>query len=311
MFNKSDKIPLVVIFGPTASGKSDLAIRLCKEIDGEVVTADSMQVYKGMDIGTAKPSLDEMRGVPHHMIDVAEPTENYSLAKYVEDAEKVIEKIWQNGKIPVLAGGKGLYIDTLVNGMVLSETNTDEEYRKGLYDMAQEKGNEYVHNLLKEVDLKSAENIHPNNLKRVIRALEFYKVSGKKQSEHIKKAERCETPYNTFKFGIAVDRELLYERINKRVDIMFDKGLVAEVEKLKNAGIDERYTSMQAIGYKEVLLYLNGNMTFDEMSELLKKATRNYAKRQNTWFKREQDTLWIDPQNENTISMIKESIGIK
>ena len=311
MFNKSDKIPLVVIFGPTASGKSDLAIRLCKEIDGEVVTADSMQVYKGMDIGTAKPSLDEMRGVPHHMIDVAEPTENYSLAKYVEDAEKVIEKIWQNGKIPVLAGGTGLYIDTLVNGMVLSETNTDEEYRKGLYDMAQEKGNEYVHNLLKEVDLKSAENIHPNNLKRVIRALEFYKVSGKKQSEHIKKAERCETPYNTFKFGIAVDRELLYERINKRVDIMFDKGLVAEVEKLKNAGIDERYTSMQAIGYKEVLLYLNGNMTFDEMSELLKKATRNYAKRQNTWFKREQDTLWIDPQNENTISMIKESIGIK
>ena len=181
MFNKSDKIPLVVIFGPTASGKSDLAIKVCKEIGGEVVTADSMQIYKGMDIGTAKPDLEEMQGVPHYMIDVAEPTENYSLARYVEDATKVIENIWQNGKIPVLAGGTGLYIDTLINGMVLSETNTDEEYRKSLYDLAQQNGNEYVHNLLKEIDLKSAENIHPNNLKRVIRALEFYKVSGKKQ----------------------------------------------------------------------------------------------------------------------------------
>ena len=310
MFNKSDKIPLVVIFGPTASGKSDLAIKVCKEIGGEVVTADSMQIYKGMDIGTAKPDLEEMQGVPHYMIDVAEPTENYSLARYVEEATKVIENIWQNGKIPVLAGGTGLYIDTLINGMVLSETNTDEEYRKSLYDLAQQNGNEYVHNFLKEVDLKSAENIHPNNLKRVIRALEFYKVSGKKQSEHIEKAEKSETPYNTFKFGISLDRELLYERINKRVDIMFEKGLVAEVEELKNNGVDERYTSMQAIGYKEVLLYLNGNLDFDEMSELLKKATRNYAKRQITWFKREQDTMWIDPKDENVIEIIKQSIRL-
>ena len=310
MFNKSDKIPLVVIFGPTASGKSDLAIKVCKEIGGEVVTADSMQIYKGMDIGTAKPDLEEMQGVPHYMIDVAEPTENYSLARYVEEATKVIENIWQNGKIPVLAGGTGLYIDTLINGMVLSETNTDEEYRKSLYDLAQQNGNEYVHNFLKEVDLKSAENIHPNNLKRVIRALEFYKVSGKKQSEHIEKAQKAETPYNTFKFGISLDRELLYERINKRVDIMFEKGLVAEVEKLKNNGVDERYTSMQAIGYKEVLLYLNGNLDFDEMSELLKKATRNYAKRQITWFKREQDTMWIDPKDENVIEIIKQSIRL-
>lgn len=310
MFNKSDKIPLVVIFGPTASGKSDLAIKVCKEIGGEVVTADSMQIYKGMDIGTAKPDLEEMQGVPHYMIDVAEPTENYSLARYVEEATKVIENIWQNGKIPVLAGGTGLYIDTLINGMVLSETNTDEEYRKSLYDLAQQNGNEYVHNLLKEVDLKSAENIHPNNLKRVIRALEFYKVSGKKQSAHIEKAQKAETPYNTFKFGISLDRELLYERINKRVDIMFEKGLVAEVEELKNEGVDERYTSMQAIGYKEVLLYLNGNLDFDEMSELLKKATRNYAKRQITWFKREQDTMWIDPKDENVIEIIKQSIRL-
>ena len=307
---KSDKIPLVVIFGPTASGKSDLAIKVCKEIGGEVVTADSMQVYKGMDIGTAKPDVDEMQGVPHYMIDIAEPIENYSLARYVEDATKVIEKIWEKGKIPVLAGGTGLYIDTLINGMVLSETNTDEEYRKNLYDLAQQQGNEYVHNLLKEVDLKSAENIHPNNLKRVIRALEFYKVSGKKQSEHIEKAEKAETPYNVFKFGITLDRELLYDRINKRVDIMFEKGLIEEVTKLKDAGVDERYTSMQAIGYKEVLLYLNGDLTFDEMSELLKKATRNYAKRQVTWFKREQNTVWIDPKDENVIDLIKQKIAL-
>lgn len=310
MFDKNAKIPLVVIFGPTASGKSDLAVKVCKEIGGEVVTADSMQIYKGFDIGTAKPDKDEMQGIPHHMIDVAEPTENYSLARYVEDAGKVIEKVWQKGKIPVLAGGTGLYIDTLINGMVLSETNTDEEYRQSLYDLAQKNGNEYVHNLLKEVDLKSAESIHPNNLKRVIRALEFYKTSGIPQSQHIEKAEKTETPYNTLKFGISVDREILYDKINRRVDIMLEKGLVDEVENLKNAGVDERYTSMQAIGYKEVLLYLKGNLSYDEMSELIKKATRNYAKRQNTWFKREQNTTWIEPGDAKISEIIKKTMEL-
>ena len=310
MFDKNTKIPLVVIFGPTASGKSDLAVKVCREIGGEVVTADSMQVYKGMDIGTAKPDLDEMQGIPHHMIDVAEPTEDYSLARYVEEAGAVIEKVWQRGKIPVLAGGTGLYIDTLINGTVLSETDKDEEYRQSLYEMAEKKGNEYVHNLLKEVDLKSAENIHPNNLKRVIRALEFYKTSGIPQSEHIQKAEKAETPYNTFKFGISVDRDVLYDKINRRVDIMFEKGLVEEVEALKNRGIDERYTSMQAIGYKEVLLYLKGELAFDEMSELLKKVTRNYAKRQNTWFKREQNTTWIAPNDAKNLEIFKKTMEL-
>ena len=310
MFDKNTKIPLVVIFGPTASGKSDLAVKVCKEIGGEVVTADSMQIYKGFDIGTAKPDLDEMQGIPHHMIDVAEPTENYSLARYVEDAKLVIEKVWQKGKIPVLAGGTGLYIDTLINGTVLSETNTDEEYRQSLYDLAQKNGNEYVHNLLKEVDLKSAESIHPNNLKRVIRALEFYKTSGIPQSQHIEKAEKTDTPYNTFKFGMSVDREILYDKINRRVDIMLEKGLVEEVESLKNAGVDERYTSMQAIGYKEVLLYLNGNLSYDEMSELIKKATRNYAKRQNTWFKREQNTTWVTPGDAKITEIFKKTMDL-
>lgn len=298
---------MIVIFGPTASGKSDLAVKVAKEINGEIITADSMQVYKGMDIGTAKPTEEEMQGIVHHMIDVCKPDENYSLARYVEDAEKVIKEVASKNKVPVLAGGTGLYIDTLINGMVLSETNTDESYRESLYEMAKQNGNEYVHNLLKEVDLKSADAIHPNNLKRVIRALEFYKVSGIPQSEHIDKAEKAETPYDCLKFGIATEREKLYERINLRVDKMLQKGLVEEVEALKNAGIDERYTSMQGIGYKEVLLYLNGNLSYDEMAELIKKATRNYAKRQNTWFKREQNTMWIDNKDENITQLFKKS----
>ncbi len=307
---KNDKIPLIVIFGPTASGKSDLAVKVAKEVGGEIVTADSMQVYKRMNIGTAKPTQEEMAGIVHHMIDVCEPDENYSLAKYVEDAGDVIEKVWQKGKIPVLAGGTGLYIDTLINGTVLSETNTDEAYRETLYEEAKQKGNEYVHNLLKEVDLKSAENIHPNNLKRVIRALEFYKTSGIPQSEHIEKAEKVDTPYNAFKFGLSVDRELLYDKINRRVDIMLERGLIEEVETLKNDGVDEKYTSMQGIGYKEVLLHLNGHLSYDEMSELIKKATRNYAKRQNTWFKREQNTTWIAPDDAKNLEIFKKTMEL-
>lgn len=310
MCNTDKKIPVIVIFGPTASGKSALSVEVAKNFSGEVVTADSMQVYKHMDIGTAKPTKEEMQGIAHHMIDVAEPTENYSLARYVKEAEEVIKTVWRGGKIPILAGGTGLYIDTLINGTVLSETKNDEEYRKSLYDLAQENGNEYVHNLLKEIDEESAQNIHPNNVKRVIRALEFYKTTGTKQSEHIAKAEKIESSYKTFKFGISSDRDVLYERINKRVDVMFEKGLVEEVEGLLSKGVDERYTSMQAIGYKEVQLYLNGSMSFDEMSELLKKATRNYAKRQNTWFKREQNTTWVDIEDKKIIEIFKKTIEL-
>ena len=310
MFNKEKKIPLIVIFGPTASGKSDLAIKVCKELEGEVVTADSMQVYKRMNIGTAKPTLEEMDGVAHHMIDVAEPTENYSLARYVQEAESVIKKVWQSGKIPVLAGGTGLYIDTLINGTVLSDTSSDEEYRSSLYEIAKEKGNLYVHDLLKEVDIEAALSIHPNNLKRVIRALEFYKVSGIRQSEHIARAQTIDSPYNAFKFGIYSERETLYERINKRVEKMLALGLVEEVQSLKADGVDERYTSMQAIGYKEVLQHLNGNITYEEMAELIKKATRNYAKRQNTWFKREQNTTWLDLRDKKIIEIFKKTMEL-
>ncbi|MBQ2897767.1 MAG: tRNA (adenosine(37)-N6)-dimethylallyltransferase MiaA [Clostridia bacterium] len=301
---------MVVIFGPTASGKSDLAVKVARELNGEVVTADSMQVYKRMNIGTAKPTIEEMQGIKHHMIDVAEPTENYSLARYIKEAECVIQKVWSNGKIPVLAGGTGLYIDTLINGTVLSETDCDQEYRKSLYDLAQEKGNDYVYDLLKKVDLQSAESIHPNNLKRVIRALEFYKTSGIRQSEHIKKAEMVNSPYKVFKFGTLTERENLYNKINLRVDKMLENGLVNEVDELRADGIDGKYTSMQAIGYKEVLEYLNGNISYEEMSELIKKSTRNYAKRQITWFKREQNTTWIDVSDKKIIEMFKKTMEL-
>ncbi len=310
MCSKCEKIPLIVIFGPTASGKSDLAVKVAKNVNGEIITADSMQVYKGMDIGTAKPTIEEMQGIAHYMIDVAEPTENYSLARYVKEAETVIQNVWKNGKIPILAGGTGLYIDTLINGTVLSETKNDEQYRENLYALAQQNGNDYVYNLLKEVDEKSAQNIHPNNLKRVIRALEFFKTTGVKQSEHIEKGKTTESKYQIFKFGISTDREALYERINKRVDKMFEKGLVTEVEELLKKGVDQRYTSMQAIGYKEVLTYLNGSLSYIEMTELLKKATRNYAKRQITWFKREQNTTWVDISDKKIIEIFKKTMEL-
>jgi len=304
-----DKKPLVVIMGPTASGKTSLAVEVCKKIGGEVVTADSMQVYKRMNIGTAKPTIDEMQGIKHHMIDVVEPTEIYSLADYVKDATKAIDEVYKNGKIPVLSGGTGLYIDTLVNGVELNDGNSDEEYRNFLYKLAEEKGNDSVYELLKEVDIKSAENIHPNNLKRVIRALEFYKTTGNKQSAHIEKGEKNST-YNACKFCLFPQRELLYEKINKRVDIMLEQGLVEEVNALISEGVNGDCTSMQGIGYKEICLYLEGKISLDEAAELIKMGTRRYAKRQFTWFKRENDTYFVDNSFELNLDYFVKTIAL-
>ncbi len=305
----TDKKPLVVIMGPTASGKTSLAVEVCKKIDGEVVTADSMQVYKRMNIGTAKPDEEEMQGIKHHMIDVLEPTQAYSLADYVKDASVAIESIYAKGKIPVLAGGTGLYIDTLINGVELSDVTSDEEYRKTLYHLAREQGNEAVHKLLCQTDLKSAQTIHPNNLKRVIRALEFYKTTGTKQSEHIDKGEK-NSNYNTCKFCLFPQREILYEKINKRVDIMISKGLVEEVENLLKDGVDSKSTSMQGIGYKEIVLFLENKITLDEAIEMIKTGTRRYAKRQVTWFKREQNTDFVDNSFEINVDNFVKTIEL-
>ena len=286
------KIPLIVLMGPTASGKTAMAVQICKKYGGEVVTADSMQVYKYMDIGTAKPTADEMQGIKHHMIDLVLPTENYSLADYVTCAKKVIEDIHSRGKIPVLAGGTGLYIDTLTDNVELSQGDKDEALREELTLLAKEKGEDKLFEILRGVDPESCETIHKNNVKRVIRAIEFFKTTGIKQSEHIKNTVR-NSPYDMVKLCLSWDREILYERINKRVDIMFDMGLAEEVEKVRAMGVDSSCTSMQGIGYKEAFPYLDGMLSLEETKDIIKQGTRRYAKRQITWFKREQNTHFV------------------
>lgn len=303
-----NKKPLIVLFGPTASGKTALAVEICKEINGEVVTADSMQVYKGMDIGTAKPDYEEMQGILHHMIDLIEPFENYSLAQYVDDASKCIDDILRRGKIPVLAGGTGLYIDTLVDNVSLSEEERDEDYRKELTELSEKQGNGVLMEMLRKVDLESAKKLHLNDTKRIIRALEVFRATGIPQSEHIRRSREKDSPYNAVKFCITADREKLYERINLRVDKMFEKGLLGEVEALSKKGIDERYTSMQGIGYKEVLSHLRGELSLDECADLIKQSTRRYAKRQVSWFKREQNTVEFDMFCEKKLEIFKKHI---
>lgn len=293
-----EKIPLIVLAGPTASGKSALAVEICKKYDMEIVTADSMQVYKHMNIGTAKPCKEEMQGIKHHMIDLVEPYEEYSLKDYVNDATKVINEIYSKGKIPLLTGGTGLYIDTLINNISLSETKKDEKLREDLEKYAKENGNDALHLMLKELDEESYNTIHPNNVKRVIRAIEFFKTTGIKQSEHIKASKQA-SPYNALKFCISFDRAVLYERINLRVDKMIDMGLVDEVEKIKAMGVTYENTSMQGIGYKEIMCYLDGNTSLSDAIDTIKMSTRRYAKRQNTWFKRWYDGYFVEPDLRN------------
>lgn len=290
-----EKIPLVVLLGPTASGKTAMAVEICKKYGGEVVTADSMQVYKYMDIGTAKPTFDEMQGIKHHMIDLAEPTENFSLADYVKEAKTVIEDIHKRGKLPVLAGGTGLYIDTLIQNIELSDGDKDEALRAELTELAEKEGEDKLFAILREVDPMSCETIHKNNIKRVIRAIEFFKTTGVRQSDHIKNTVK-NSPYDMTKICLSWDREVLYERINRRVDIMFDMGLADEVEKVRNMGVTKDNTSMQGIGYKEVFPYLDGQLSLEETKDIIKQGTRRYAKRQLTWFRREENTSFVEAE---------------
>ena len=296
------KIPLIVLMGPTASGKTSMAVEICKKYGGEVVTADSMQVYKYMDIGTAKPTYEEMQGIKHHMIDLVEPTEEYSLAEYVKEAKKVIEDIHSRGKLPVLAGGTGLYIDTLISDIELSDGDKDESLRNELYEVAKNQGEDKLFEILREIDPASCETIHKNNVKRVIRAIEFFKTTGVKQSDHIKNTVK-NSPYDLTKICLSWDREVLYERINKRVDIMFDMGLEEEVKKIREMGVSPDLTSMQGIGYKEVFPYLDGHLSLEETKDIIKQGTRRYAKRQITWFKREENTSFV-PADFNIIDEI-------
>jgi len=295
---------VIVIAGPTASGKTDLAIKLAHEINGEIISADSMQIYRGMDIGTAKPTMEERQGIPHYLIDIVDPDEEYSVAHFQRDAKNCIKEILNRGKVPIVAGGTGLYINSLVYNINFSETTADWEYRKQLEEIARDKGPEELHRFLQKVDPVSAEKIHPNNIKRVIRALEVFKTTGKPISQH-QLESRTEKPEYEFKiFGLEMDRKILYERINKRVDKMMEMGLYEEVESLL-----EKYSpdlvSLQGIGYKEIISAIKGEYSLEEAVEKIKLNTRHLAKRQITWFKKTENLRWIDTGNTETRAIIK------
>lgn len=299
---------LIIIAGPTASGKTSLSIELSKRIDGEIVSADSMQIYKYMDIGSAKPTIDEMQGIPHHMIDIIKPEEEFSVALYRQKAGECIDDIISRGKMPIVVGGTGLYINSLTYPLDFTNTAQDKEYRSYLQKLAENFGGEYIHNMLKEVDIESADRLHPNDIKRIIRALEVYKNTGKTMTEYKLESKLKDIEYNFAYMGLYMDRQKLYDRINKRVDEMFEKGLVEEVKKLKEMGYNKNMTSMQGIGYKEVFDYLDGLYTLDEVKDIIKQNTRHYAKRQLTWFRREERIHWIDIDKFNSADEILENM---
>ncbi len=278
------KIPIVVIAGPTGVGKTAVSIELAKRFGAQIVSADSMQIYKHMNIGTAKVTEAEAQGIVHHMIDIAEPTENFSVCDYVHRAAAVIANLHNHGMLPIIAGGTGLYVDSLVNGVEFAPGGGDEVYREELRNLAAEKGADFLHDMLRRVDPVSADKIHANNVKRVIRALEYYRTEGEPISAHNARSKAAPSPYNCLYICLARDRAELYDRINARVDAMIADGLIDEVTRLIAMGATADNTSMQAIGYKEIVAYLNGGRTRDEAVEELKTNTRRYAKRQLTWF---------------------------
>lgn len=303
---------VIVICGPTASGKTGLSIELAKKIDGEVVSCDSMQIYKDMTIGTAKPTKEEMQGIKHYLIDCVSPDTRYSVADYKRDAIKAIEEIVSKGKVPIVVGGTGLYLESLVRGIDYTEIEVDEEYREELNKLEQEKGLADLYEMAKEIDETAASKISPNDKKRICRILEIYHATGKTKTELEKESRKNGVQYDYVLFGINMDREKLYERINKRVDIMLEQGLIEEVRNLINK-YSEFPTALQGLGYKEVVEYFDGVTTKEEMIEKIKQETRRYAKRQITWFKRYDELTWLngldDPQK--NIDIILEKSGLK
>ncbi len=301
------KKPLIVIAGPTAVGKTSLSINLAKSIGGEVISADSMQVYKYMDIGTAKVTKEEAQGVKHYLVDTLNPDEDFSVHIFQQMAKDSMKKIRENGKIPIMVGGTGFYIQSLIYDIAFDDTTKDTAYRLGLEQLAREKGNDYVHHMLKDIDPVSYEKIHANNLKRVVRALEYYRDTGEPISVHNEKESQKESPYNLVFYVLTMDRKLLYERIDKRVDMMIEDGLVDEVKGLKEMGYSKDLVSMKGLGYKEIYEYLDGEYDLDEAVYILKRDTRHFAKRQLTWFKREKNVRWIhvDDYDMNTEVILK------
>ena len=290
------KKPMIILTGPTAVGKTALSIDLAKAINGAIISADSMQVYRHMDIGSAKITKEEMQDIPHYLIDVLEPQEEFHVVKFVELAKAALDEIYANGQIPIVTGGTGFYIQALLYDIDFTDQECDEAYRESLAQIAKEKGADVLHEMLREVDPKSAEAIHANNVKRVIRALEFYHLSGQRISEHNETEREKTSPYQFAYFVLTDDRAHLYERIEKRFDLMMEQGLLDEVKKLKAMGYHRDMVSMQGLGYKEILDALDGKITLDEAVLKIKKETRHFAKRQLTWFKRERDVIWFDKE---------------
>lgn len=291
-----DRKKLVILTGPTAVGKTRLSVKLAKEIGGEIISADSMQVYRHMDIGSAKITKEEMEGIPHYLVDILDPKENFNVFLFQKLAKKAMEQIYENGHIPILVGGTGFYIQSVLYDIDFEENEGDSAYRKELEALSAEKGAAYLHDMLKKVDARSAEQIHENNVKRVIRALEYYHQTGTPISGHNDTERAKESPYDFCYFVLNDRRELLYERIEKRVDQMLSDGLVAEVQKLKEMGCSMEHISMQGLGYKEILGYLDGQYDLERAVYLIKRDTRHFAKRQLTWFNRERDVIFIDKE---------------
>ncbi len=292
----NNKSFVVVVCGPTASGKTKLAVDLALAFDGEIISADSMQIYKYMNIATAKPDESEKQGIKHHLMDFLEPYESFSVADYVALSHTVIADIISRSKLPIIVGGTGLYIDSLLNNIQFDETGADYQYRDELKLLAAKNGNKVLHDMLREIDTETANKLHENNLSRIIRALEVYKLSGKKLSELEAQSRSKPSPYKPLFFGINYEsRDDLYERINRRVDIMLESGLIEEARWFYSMG--DLPTSAQAIGYKELKPYLDGKATLNECTERLKQETRNYAKRQLTWFRKNKDINWLMFEN--------------
>lgn len=312
------KKKLVLIAGPTGVGKTAVSVELAKKMNTQIISCDSMQVYRGMDIGTAKVTKEEAAGIVHHMTDIIEPDEVFSVCDYVKQAAAVIDDMSKRGMIPLIVGGTGLYADSLIKGIDFDgEAPADEKYRREMEEIAEQKGALYIHSILESVDKESAETIHPNNVKRVIRALEYHHATGMKISDYNKKTKEIESPYDSVRLYLTRDRENLYKRIDRRVDIMLADGLEDEVRILWRKGLGGK-TSLQALGYKEFIEYFEGRCTYDTAIEMIKQQSRRYAKRQLTWFSRDREGIWINMDefsapgdaSEKCYSIVKERLGI-
>ena len=302
---------ILVLAGPTAVGKTALSIELAKKLNGEIISTDSMQIYKYMDIGSAKITTEEMDGIKHHMLDVTTPDKPFSVVDFKNMAQPIIDDLLSKDKLPILTGGTGLYINALTCNMNFTDATNDEAYRLELEELAKEHGDIYIHNMLKEIDPVSYESIHPNNRKRVIRALEVYKVTNKPFSSFNAGEDFYKSKYDVHYYVLNMDREKLYQRINKRVDIMFEKGLLNECIKLKENGYNSLMQAMQGIGYKEVLMYLENSISLEEATEMIKQGSRNYAKRQLTWFRKDPRAIFLNKDelsDEEIINIITNDI---